>query len=253
MDNLKKNMLKSLLDAEVKKRETLFEISYDRPDPLLVASRFNDEYISLICALFGYGKASLIVKFLDSLNFSLLDTNETEIEKELQNHYYRFQNSQDVIEIFKTIKRLKEYDSIENIVNSGYKKEHNILDGLWALIKQVQNLNSYDSRGYRFLIGRVPDKIAGVSPFKRYMMYFRWMVRSGDLDLGLWSSIDKADLIIPLDTHTFNVSKRLELLNRKSYDLKSAIELTQTLKSFDSKDPLKYDFAIYRLGQEKLA
>jgi uncharacterized protein (TIGR02757 family) len=69
--------------------------------------------------------------------------------------------------------------------------------------------------------------------------------------LGLWSSIDRANLIIPLDTHTFNVSRRLGLLKRKSYDLKSAILLTQKLREFDSADPLKYDFAIYRLGQEK--
>ncbi|HIC42958.1 MAG TPA: DUF2400 family protein, partial [Sulfurimonas sp.] len=30
-----------------------------------------------------------------------------------------------------------------------------------------------------------------------------------------------------------------------------AWELTQTLRSFDKTDPIKYDFALYRLGQEK--
>ncbi|MGE4511683.1 MAG: DUF2400 family protein, partial [Sulfurimonadaceae bacterium] len=38
----------------------------------------------------------------------------------------------------------------------------------------------------------------------------------------------------------------------KSYDLEAAIELTNTLKTFDAADPLKYDFALYRLGQERL-
>jgi uncharacterized protein (TIGR02757 family) len=99
----------------------------------------------------------------------------------------------------------------------------------------------------------VPKSISGASPFKRYMMYFRWMVRDSELDLGLWKGVKRADLIIPLDTHTFNVSKRLGLLKRKSYDLKAAIELTNKLKEFDPNDPVKYDFAIYRLGQEKLA
>ena len=84
-------------------------------------------------------------------------------------------------------------------------------------------------------------------------MYFRWMVRANALDMGLWSKIDKKDLIMPLDTHVFNVSRRLGLLERKSCDLQAALELTDTLKKFDSQDPLKYDFAIYRLGQEKLA
>jgi uncharacterized protein DUF2400 len=43
---------------------------------------------------------------------------------------------------------------------------------------------------------------------------------------------------------------RFGLLKRKSYDLEAAWELTQKLKSFDKKDPIKYDFALYRLGQE---
>lgn len=87
---------------------------------------------------------------------------------------------------------------------------------------------------------------------KRWMMYLRWMVRCDNIDMGLWSGIDRADLIIPLDTHTFNVSRKLGLLSRKSYDLEAAIELTKKLKEFDEKDPLKYDFALYRIGQERL-
>ena len=83
-------------------------------------------------------------------------------------------------------------------------------------------------------------------------MFLRWMVRDDNIDMGLWSGINRADLIMPLDTHTFNVSKKLGLLERKTYDLQAAIELTETLKGFDKEDPLKYDFAIYRIGQEKL-
>ncbi|WP_321778370.1 DUF2400 family protein [Sulfurimonas sp.] len=83
-------------------------------------------------------------------------------------------------------------------------------------------------------------------------MFLRWMVRKDNIDMGLWKNINKADLIMPLDTHTFNVSLKLGLLKRKTYDLQSAIELTQTLKIFDKDDPLKYDFALYRIGQEKI-
>jgi uncharacterized protein (TIGR02757 family) len=78
------------------------------------------------------------------------------------------------------------------------------------------------------------------------------MVRHDELDMGLWTGVDKSDLILPLDTHTFNVSKNLGLLSRKTYDLKSALLITEKLKEFDSNDPIKYDFALYRLGQEKL-
>jgi uncharacterized protein (TIGR02757 family) len=78
------------------------------------------------------------------------------------------------------------------------------------------------------------------------------MIRNDELDLGLWSNIDKRDLILPLDTHTFNVSKNIGLLSRKTYDLKSAVLITQKLREFDIDDPIKYDFALYRIGQEKL-
>jgi uncharacterized protein (TIGR02757 family) len=82
------------------------------------------------------------------------------------------------------------------------------------------------------------------------MMYFRWMVRRDALDLGLWKGIDPADLIIPLDTHTHRVALKLGLLERKSYDMKAALKLTRQLQRFDPDDPVKYDFALYRLGQE---
>ncbi len=43
------------------------------------------------------------------------------------------------------------------------------------------------------------------------MMYLRWMVRKDALDMGLWSKIDKKDLLMPLDTHTFQVSQTFRL------------------------------------------
>ncbi|NPA28391.1 MAG: TIGR02757 family protein [Epsilonproteobacteria bacterium] len=247
-----KNSIKELLEKEIKKRDTKEELSYDKPDPLIVAKRYNDEYIALIAALFAYGNAKLIVKFLDSLDFSLLDESEEKIKKELKNHYYRFQKPQDVVDIFLTIKRLKEIDSIENIVYEGYKKEGSLLDGLWNLISTIRGLNSKSSHGFDFFFLKPAKKIAGAGTYKRYFMYFRWMVREDNLDMGLWKRINKKDLIVPLDTHLFNVSRKLGLLQRKSYDLKAALELTDTLKEFDRDDPLKYDFAIYRLGQEGL-
>ncbi len=245
--------IKKRLDIEVKNRDNSEELSYDKPDPLLIASKYKDEYISLICALFAYGNAKQIVKFLDSLDFSLLEKSEYEIEKALSSHYYRFQKSQDVIAIFIALKRLKTISSIENIFYEGYKKEHNILDGLWLFIEKLKEVYPYSSQGYNFLIGSTPKKIGSAGTYKRYLMYLRWMVRKDSLDMGLWSKIDKKELLMPLDTHTFKVSQRLGLLQRKTYDMKASIELTKTLSGFDSKDPIKYDFALYRLGQEKLA
>ena len=240
------------LDREVKARNTQREVSAEKPDPILIAKRHNDESIALICALFAYGNVKAIIKFLENLDFSLLEASDEAIEKELSSHYYRFQNSQDIATLFMALKRLKEIDSIENIFYEGYKKEENVLDGLWNFILTMKEVYPRESRGYKFLIGSVPKKVGSAGTYKRYLMFLRWMIRSDEIDLGLWSKINKKDLLMPLDTHTFNVSQKLGLLKRKTYDMKAVLELTETLKKFDALDPIKYDFALYRLGQEKI-
>jgi len=222
----------------------ILEVNEEKLDPIIVAREHNDEYIALICSLFAYGNVKAIVKFLRSINLKELTCN---------NCYYRFQTPKDVKEFLKTIKIMKNNYSLNELFLKGYKKENNPIDGIREIIKTIYQINPYQSKGYQFLIGKIPpSKTAGVSPYKRWNMFIRWMVRDSKPDLGLWKGVDKKDLIIPLDTHTHSVALKLNLINRKSYDLKSAILLTQKLKEFDENDPLKYDFILYRIGQFKL-
>jgi len=86
------------------------------------------------------------------------------------------------------------------------------------------------------------------SALKRMNMFLRWMVRGGVVDFNLWHSIGTSELIIPLDTHVARISRQFGLLKRKQNDFKSALELTEKLKEFDSNDPVKYDFALFGLG-----
>jgi len=243
--------IKELLDKEVKKRDDKNELNLQKADPLLVASRYRDEYISLICAMYAYGNANLIVKFLNSLNFSLLDSNTSAIEQELNDKYYRFQSSRDTKEIFITLNKLKKTTTLEKIFLDGYIKNSDVMDGVYKLIEAIYDINPYRSRGYEFLIGKIPKK-RPTSPYKRWNMFLRWMVRSDNLDMGLWKKVDKKDLLMPLDTHTFKIGQKLGMIERKTYDFKAVIELTNALKRLDLYDPVKYDFAIYRIGQERL-
>ena len=241
--------VQQLLIKEAEKRDIKSEISLEKPDPLLIASKYKDEYISLICAMYAYGNAGLIVKFLSSLDFSLLDSDEDSIAKELSDKYYRFQSVRDTQEIFITLGELKKKFSLEKIFLNGYKVKNDVMDGIYTLIEAIYDINPYRSRGYEFLIGKIPKKNP-TSPYKRWHMYLRWMVRNDSLDLGLWSGIRSEDLLMPLDTHTFKIGQKLGLIKRKTYDFKSVIELTNSLKKLDPKDPVKYDFALYRIGQE---
>ena len=243
--------IKKRLDEEVLKRNSLDEINQDNLDPIMVAHRHNDPTIALICALFAYGNVKQIVRFLDSLDFDLLQADDVKIQATLKNHYYRFQKGEDVVALFIALKRLSAQTSLESVFKEAYNVDKNLIEGINACISKILSLNSHKSQGYNFLVGKVTLKTKGAGALKRWMMYLRWMVRDDNIDMGLWSGVDRADLIMPLDTHTFKVGHKLGLLKRKTYDLEAAIELTKKLKSFDKNDPLKYDFALYRLGQEK--
>ncbi|MFK5880907.1 MAG: TIGR02757 family protein [Sulfurospirillum sp.] len=240
-----------LLNDEANKRDTKEELTLQKADPLLVASEYKEEFVSLICAMYAYGNANLIVKFLSSLDFSLLDANEKDIEEGMENRYYRFQSSKDTIEIFKTFNKIKKTTTLEKIFMDGYSKNLDIMDGIFRLMEVIYDTNPYRSRGYEFLIGKIPKK-KPTSPYKRWHMFLRWMVREDNLDFGLWSGVDKKDLLMPLDTHTFKIGQKLGLIKRKIYDFKSVVELTNSLRKLDPKDPVRYDFALYRIGQERL-
>lgn len=88
------------------------------------------------------------------------------------------------------------------------------------------------------------------SACKRLNMYLRWMVRPADtgVDLGLWSRISTADLMIPLDVHVAKVAHHYGLLTRKQRDWKAVEELTGVLTQMDPSDPVKYDFALFGMG-----
>lgn len=242
--------IQAYLDAEVESRNCVEELSLERPDPLMVARESMDQHHALTCALFAYGSAKAIVSFLSSLDHGLCDMDEETLRQRVEGKYYRFQNSEDIVQWFRTLQMLKKAGGAETVFMQGYPK--GLLDGVNTLITTLYELNSYRSKGYEFLIGKPITSVAKASAMKRWMMYLRWMVRHNELDMGLWRDVKPSDLIMPLDTHTFNVSRSLGLLERSVCDMRAAIELTQTLKKFDPNDPLKYDFALYRIGQEKL-
>jgi len=95
----------------------------------------------------------------------------------------------------------------------------------------------------------ISDPLNG-SAAKRINMYLRWMVRNDNkgVDFGIWKSITPAQLSCPLDVHSGNVARKLGLLTRKQNDAKALKELDANLRLLDSKDPVKYDFALFGLG-----
>jgi len=80
------------------------------------------------------------------------------------------------------------------------------------------------------------------------------MVRkdSSGIDFGIWKNILPSQLVCPLDIHVMRVAKELKLIDQEKSDWKTAIALTDMLKTFDPLDPVKYDIALFGWGVSKL-
>ena len=105
--------------------------------------------------------------------------------------------------------------------------------------------------------GRTPAR-AGVCYFfpkpsagsgcKRLNLFLRWMVRKDALDLGVWTGVSPARLIVPLDTHVIRVGRCLRLTKYTSPGWRMASDITASLRRLDPSDPVKYDFSLCHLG-----
>ncbi len=92
-----------------------------------------------------------------------------------------------------------------------------------------------------------PRPSAG-SGCKRLNLFLRWMVRRDALDLGVWSRVAPAQLVVPLDTHVIRVGRCLRLTRYTSPGWAMARDITSALRRLDPDDPVKYDFSLCHLG-----
>ena len=86
------------------------------------------------------------------------------------------------------------------------------------------------------------------SACKRLNLYLRWMVRREGVDLGVWPAVDPGRLVIPLDAHVLTISRRVRLTRYRSPGWRMAVDITRRLRQLDPRDPVKYDFALHRMG-----
>jgi uncharacterized protein (TIGR02757 family) len=98
--------------------------------------------------------------------------------------------------------------------------------------------------GVRFFF---PSPASG-SACKRLNLYLRWMVRGHGVDLGVWSGVPPSRLVIPLDAHVLAIARRVGLTRYRSPGWRMAVDITRGLRRLDPGDPVKYDFALHRMG-----
>ena len=237
------------------------------PDPLQLvrAQRAPEdmEVVGLLAAALAYGNVTQIKRSIGAALAVLgprparalraLDPRRT--ARALSAFRHRFNDGRDVACLLFFMRQMVErHGSVEGFFVDGYVAgEAHVGAALESFTHRALELDT----GGLYGRGRLPDA-AGVRFFfsspqdgsacKRLNLYLRWMVRREGVDLGLWRGVDPKALVIPLDAHIITLGRRLELTRYRSPGWRMALDITASLRRLDPRDPVKYDFALHRMG-----
>ncbi len=222
-------------------------------DPVQIPHQFSQkediEIAGFFAALFAWGQRKTIINKsqdllarMDSAPFDFVTSSTQKDLKTLKGFAHRTFTADDVAGIVLALRAaFAEFGSLEKLFIHP-RDVADLKNGLHQF-KQFFVDAGILKRTERHL----PDPFAG-SAAKRVNMYLRWMVRHDAVDFGLWKSISPALLSCPLDVHSGRVARSLGLLSRTQNDWQAVEELNISLRTFDPKDPVKYDFALFGLG-----
>ncbi len=245
-------LLRQRLDALV----DTFDVSTIEPDPLQLVLRYEDprdqEVAGILAAAFAYGRADIVVanagRVLDRMAPSpylyLTTFVPAEGKRRFAGFTHRFHKTPELVALLGCL--------------AAAIRTHGTLGELFRLCYDDadNDIGPSLTRFVAALIGKRRTKAldylltspANGSACKRMNLFLRWMVRTTPPDLGIWPFVDPSKLVMPVDTHVHRIATFLGLNNRKSADWKAARALTTRLARFDPADPVRYDFAICRLG-----
>jgi len=232
------------------------------PDPLQFVYRYSSpadmEIVAFLASALAYGRVRHIEKSLTDLfermgasPYEFVVTFDQRKRRIFRTFRHRFTSGQDIadlIAIFQIV--FDHYRSIETFFLLDYDPDdRNVVPALSRFCRRLLNLhvtenNGAVSRGLKFLLADP----AGGSACKRLNLFLRWMVRNDAVDTGLWTSIEPAKLVVPIDVHMARLCKILRFYDQKSVSLSTAASITERFAQIEPDDPVKYDFALSRIG-----
>ncbi len=243
--------LKEIFDRAFE--DFMHESHLDR-DPLGLVHDYEDprdqEIIGFLAALFAFGQVVSMRNFLKRL-FYLLGSHPSQTiltvkASDFLSLQYRFIHGEDIAALVETLRRiLLRFGTLEKAFLATPQKDH--MERLNSFRRLFLDESPRKSRAMNFLFSD-PVRSCG----KRWHLFLRWMVRKPPIDLGIWTKVKTSELIIPLDTHIFDIAKALKLSRQKKPSLLMAFEITEVFKTWDPGDPIKYDFSLCQLGVRKL-
>jgi uncharacterized protein (TIGR02757 family) len=250
--NKKEKTLKAKLDVlhdQWNRRE------YVSPDPLETLYDYEDpldrEVVGMVASSLAYGRVAQILisvrRILDLMGPSPRDWLEAQtpasIEMACSGFVHRFTKDIHMAALLTGIREaILTHGSLQACFIAGYNPEDpTLLPALSCYVKEI--------KGDRLVPGHLLSDPDGKSACKKANLFLRWMVRCDDVDPGGWhDTVDAAKLIIPIDTHMHKISLALGLTSRKAADLKTAVEVTESLARLNPEDPVRYDFSLTRFG-----
>ena len=233
---------------------------YNRPiflesDPIQIPHRFTKkediEISAFLTATIAWGNRKSIINNASKMMRSLednphdfvMDHSENDLGR-LSKFVHRTFNGEDLTYFIKSLNHIyKNHGGLEKVFFRGAQK--NTLQPAISSFKKVFFELEHPIRTTKHISDPLKNSAA-----KRLNMFLRWMVRDNHtgVDFGLWKSLSPAQLSCPLDVHSGNVARKLNLLKRRQNDAKALAELDNSLRSLDPDDPAKYDFALFGLG-----
>lgn len=253
MDNMDGNLIKDFLEAKV--------LQYNNPDfieldpiqiPHLYLTKEDREIAGFLTAIISWGKRASILKsanhMMDIMGNSphdfIVNHKDEHLEK-LDGCIHRTFSAIDFAYFVTALKQLYvNGNGLEGVFNR-HQTDTSLQPAIHYLKQEFFEL-PHLSRTRKHL----PDPFNG-SAAKRINMYLRWMVRKDNagVDFGIWKDISPSKLSCPLDVHVGTVARKLGLMRRNQNDSRTVMELDKSLRAFDPRDPVKYDFALFGLGQ----
>ena len=210
------------------------------PDPLQFVYRYSNprdkELAALLASTLAYGRVAQIEKsvttllsFMGKSPFKFILKFDNSKAKGLGNFKHRFTTGRHLASFFLLLKNaLTESGSIEKFFVKGYNPtDPNIIPALSKFSDNLLSMYPENSRGLKYLLPNPKDG----SACKRLNLFLRWMVRKDGVDTGLWKSIDKSKLIVPVDVHMGRLCKLLGLYRRKTVSIAAAVEITENFRS----------------------
>jgi uncharacterized protein (TIGR02757 family) len=232
--------------------KSLNKREYVHPDPLEFLYEFENsedrEIVGLLASSLAYGRVAQILKSISKIltiigkspKAFLVSNTESQIFKALAGFKHRFTTDEEMCNFFVGIKNtINKYGTLNECFAHGLRNNNDYIEALCHFTSSIIPEACKNS------LLPSPKKD---SACKRLNLYLRWMVRTDEVDPGTWQDVDKKLLLVPVDTHMFNIARKLGLTTRKQANMKTVVEITKSFAEIEPQDPTKYDFVLTRLG-----